>query len=301
MSSDENLDPDLPAPETPAPEPEPTGEPSAPQVPPARAGSPVWTYFLTPLAVVIGAVIVAGMIWYTDDAPVQPVNLVSPELDAVSAAPTAGAVSPTSVLDAFLSYASQIDIDTNAFRSCLADDSAAQTVNNDLSEGNDYGVSGTPTFFVNNKKIVGAQPTEIFLEVIQAELDGSPTSIDQYSPSVQALADSTPPRFEIVDTPPSLDGASVEGNPDANVVLAEFSDFQCPFCQRWTLQSLPTIKAEVGDKIQLAFIHFPITAIHPNAGYAAVAAICADQQGAFWEMHDLLFSRQGEWASLPVQ
>ncbi len=304
VSSDENLEPDAPPPPPPpvVPETELFPEPASPRAPvPVRSGSPVWTHFLTPLAVVIGAVVVAGMIWYTDDDPVQPVNIVSPDLNAVSAAPTAGAVSPTSVLDAFLSYASQIDIDTSAFRNCLAADSAAQTVNAGLSEGNSYGVNGTPTFFVNNKKIVGAQPTEIFLEVIQAELDGSPTSIDQYSPSVQALAESSPPRFEIVDTPPSLAGANIEGNPDADVVLAEFSDFQCPFCQRWTLQSLPTIKAELGDQIELAFIHFPITAIHPNAGYASVAAICAGQQDAFWEMHDLLFARQEEWASLPVQ
>ncbi|MCA9855591.1 MAG: thioredoxin domain-containing protein, partial [Dehalococcoidia bacterium] len=70
---------------------------------------------------------------------------------------------------------------------------------------------------------------------------------------------------------------------------------------RWTLESLPTLRAELGDKVKLAFLHYPITAIHPNAGYASVAAICAGEQGAFWEMHDLLFARQGEWAALPVQ
>jgi protein-disulfide isomerase len=49
----------------------------------------------------------------------------------------------------------------------------------------------------------------------------------------------------------------------------------------------------------MAFLHFPITQIHPNAGNASVAAICAGEQGKFWEMHDLLFARQQEWQNLP--
>ena len=50
----------------------------------------------------------------------------------------------------------------------------------------------------------------------------------------------------------------------------------------------------------IAFLHFPITQIHPNAGNASVAAICAGEQGKFWQMHDLLFARQTEWADLRV-
>ena len=49
----------------------------------------------------------------------------------------------------------------------------------------------------------------------------------------------------------------------------------------------------------IAFLHFPLTRIHPNAAGAHFAAECAGAQGKFWEMHDLLFERQDEWAALP--
>jgi protein-disulfide isomerase len=259
-----------------------------------------WAQFLTPAAIVLGAVIVAGTIWLTDD-PVAPVAQVVADLDSVSTAPTAGAISPSSVLDAFLGYAGQIGIDAQAFRTCLAADGGAAVVNDHLRVGNEFGVSGTPTFFINNKKLVGSQPTAIFVEVIEAELAGSPTSLDGYSDAVRELAATTPSRFEIVATLPDLAGAAIEGPDDAEVTIVEFSDFQCPFCQRWTLESLPALRAQLGQDVRLAFMHFPITAIHANAGYASVAAICAGEQGQFWAMHDLLFGRQAEWASLPVQ
>jgi protein-disulfide isomerase len=267
----------------------------------ARSSAPAWSYFLTPVAVVLGAVVVAGAIWWTDDEPVAPVIQAAPDFEAVSSAPTPGAVSPTTVLGAFLGYATQVGIDPDAFRTCLAAEDSAAIVNAHLAVGNEHGVSGTPTFFINNKRIVGSQPTEIFVEVIEAELGGSPTTIDGYSDAIKALAATSPPRFSIVDALPDLSGAAIEGAADASVTIAEFSDFQCPFCQRWTLQALPTLRSQLGDEVKLAFMHFPITAIHPNAGYAAVASICAGDQEAFWEMHDLLFARQAEWANLPVQ
>jgi protein-disulfide isomerase len=286
--------------------PEPAGTaPASPQdnVPneSKRPGAPIWSHFLTPLAVVCGAVIVAGTIWWTDDEPVTPIIQASPDFDAVSIAPTPGVVSPTSVLSAFLAYAGQAGVDGDQFRTCLAADESASIVNSHLEAGNEHGVSGTPTFFINNKRIVGSQPTEIFIEVVEAELAGSPTTLDGYSEAVKALAATNPPRFSIVEELPGLAGAAIEGDPDAAVTIVEFSDFQCPFCQRWTLESLPTLRGELGDDVKLAFMHFPITAIHPNAGYAAVASICAGEQGKFWEMHDLLFARQAEWANLPVQ
>ena len=45
-------------------------------------------------------------------------------------------------------------------------------------------------------------------------------------------------------------------------------------------------------------MNFPIVQIHPNAGNASLVAVCAGQQGKFWEMHDLLFAKQTEWAAL---
>jgi protein-disulfide isomerase len=171
-------------------------------------------------------------------------------------------------------------------------------LNSSLQNGSSLGVSGTPTFFINNKKLVGAQPYALLQEIIEAELNGSPTTLDGYSPALRQLAANSPPNFAIIDGRPDITGAAIEGNPNAKVIVAEYSDFQCPFCKQWTDSSLRQIRAELGDDVALAFMHFPIVQIHPNAGNASLVAICAGKQGKFWEMHDLLFARQAEWSKL---
>jgi protein-disulfide isomerase len=73
--------------------------------------------------------------------------------------------------------------------------------------------------------------------------------------------------------------------------LVEFADFECPYCgaQEPILRSaLQTF----GSNLRLVFKNFPITSIHPNAQGAAVAAECANAQGQFWPMHDLLYANQ---------
>ena len=96
-----------------------------------------------------------------------------------------------------------------------------------------------------------------------------------------------PPRREIaVDrSDPSA------GNPSAPVTIVEFSDFQCPFCQRLS----PTLKQvldKYGDNVQVVWKDFPLTQIHPSAFKAAEAARCAGEQGKYWDYHDQLFARQ---------
>jgi len=275
----------------------PAVDPLAP-VPP-RAGQPLWTAFLTPLAVLLGAALVAGAIWLTDEDEAAPAAVVEVDPGAVTSI-DGSSTTPTTLLAALRSYAGQLDLDVDEFEQCLADSGRADVINEHLARGSALGVTGTPTFFINNKMIVGAQPTAVFVEVIEKELSGSPTSIDEYSELVRSLAQTTPPRFSIVDQPIDVSGAAIEGNPNAKVMIAEYSDFQCPFCQRWVQQTLGTIRTQLGDDVALAFLHFPITQIHPNAGYVSFGAICAGEQDRFWEMHDLLFARQKEWQSLPA-
>jgi len=88
------------------------------------------------------------------------------------------------------------------------------------------------------------------------------------------------------------------GQPDAPVVIVEFSDYQCPFCKRFAEQTLPQIKEKYIDtgKVKLIFRDFPLSSIHPNAELAAEAAQCAHEQGKFWEMHDRIFQGQFEWS-----
>lgn len=69
-------------------------------------------------------------------------------------------------------YASELGLDTDQFNSCLDSGKYASEVQKDLSDGQAAGVSGTPTFFINGKKLVGAQPYEAFEQVINQELGG---------------------------------------------------------------------------------------------------------------------------------
>lgn len=269
-----------------------------PLPPPAARRQPLWTYFLTPVAVVIAGAIIATAIFITDDDSPSTASPPDTTSDAVSSV-DGGSASPASLLAAFNTYAEQVGLDTATFEQCLGNVENANLINEHLQVGSELGINGTPTFYINNKKIVGSQPTAVFVEVIERELEGSPTSVDVYSDAIQQLAASTPPRFEIVDALPSTEGATFEGNPEARVVIAEFSDFQCPFCARWTQQSMGAVRDMLGDDVALAFMHYPLTQIHPNAGNASLAAICAGQQDKFWEMHDLLFARQDEWKDLP--
>lgn len=81
------------------------------------------------------------------------------------------------------------------------------------------------------------------------------------------------------------------GPRDAKVVVVEFSDFQCPFCQ----QAQPVVKEllkNYGDQILFIYRDFPLINDHPQALSAAIAGECAHEQGKFWEMHDKIFANQ---------
>ncbi len=98
------------------------------------------------------------------------------------------------------------------------------------------------------------------------------------------------------------DTLRVKGPEDAVVTLVEYGDYQCPTCG-----AFHPVVAELMDQFQtqlkLEYHHYPLTSIHPNALAAAIATEAAAEQGAFWEMHDLLFELQNQWAthSSPAQ
>ncbi len=98
----------------------------------------------------------------------------------------------------------------------------------------------------------------------------------------------------------SLDDDPLRGDPNAPITIVEFSDFQCPFCARFHVQTLPLLLEEYIDtgKVNLVYRDFPIQSIHPNALPAAVAAECANEQGKYWEYHDTLFEKQNSWNRL---
>ncbi|MBB85381.1 MAG: hypothetical protein CL931_16350 [Deltaproteobacteria bacterium] len=84
--------------------------------------------------------------------------------------------------------------------------------------------------------------------------------------------------------------APIKGPKDAMVTIVEWSDFQCPFCNRVS-PTLAQIEAEYGDQVRLVFKHLPLS-IHPQAPQAHAASEAAHRQGKFWEMHDRIFANQ---------
>jgi protein-disulfide isomerase len=92
----------------------------------------------------------------------------------------------------------------------------------------------------------------------------------------------------------SIDGLPIKGDNKAKLIIVEFSDYQCPFCARYVRETLPQIESDYVKlgKVRYAFSAFPLEAIHSQALMAAEAALCAGEQGKYWEMHDQLFINQ---------
>jgi protein-disulfide isomerase len=86
------------------------------------------------------------------------------------------------------------------------------------------------------------------------------------------------------ETAPSIGAA------DAEITIVEFSDFQCPFCSRLA-NSMHELMELYPGEIRLVFRHYPLS-FHEHAHLAAQAAVCAQEQGRFWEMHDAMFEHQ---------
>ena len=109
-----------------------------------------------------------------------------------------------------------------------------------------------------------------------------------------AEPDPEPPATQAAPAPsPLLDGipqdGAVLGQPDAPVTLVEYADLQCPYCG----QAEPVVRELMTD-VDLRYVwrHMPLPDVHPQAELAAEATEAAGAQGRFWEMHDLLLTRQ---------
>lgn len=184
--------------------------------------------------------------------------------------------------------------DINKLLTCMSSGEKKSLVDADASEGSKVGVSGTPGFFVNGRFVGGAFPYEVFKELIDKELEGKSSSVSEnYSQTIQGYV--TQGSIVLLPKQVSVGKASTRGN--GQIILVEYSDFQCPFCSR----VFPTVQKILNDydgKVLLAYKHFPLTSIHPHAQKVAEASECARDQDKFWEFHDKLFETQSDWANL---
>ncbi len=114
------------------------------------------------------------------------------------------------------------------------------------------------------------------------------------APAPAAAAGAQPAIVPVSNVTLNLSRAPFKGSPKANVIMVENSDLECPFCGRYSRDTAPQVIKQYAstNKIGYAFVHLPLP-IHKLAPKASEAAACAGDQGKFWEMHDLLFARQG--------
>lgn len=212
------------------------------------------------------------------------------------------------VTSAFARYAKKIGINDGKFKECLAAGKYTQSVSNDALAGQQAGVSGTPTFYINGRELVGAQPYSVFKSAIDAELKTaqSTSPFDSLLPQAyaQTIEDTT---LSPIPTPTPLVRVNVDpghlpaqGKDNAKVTIVEFSDFQCPYCESFFTTTYAQIKKDYVDtgKVKVFYRHYPLP-FHANAQIAAEAAECANEQGKFWDFHDILFKNQKQWETLP--
>ncbi|MFW6042445.1 MAG: thioredoxin domain-containing protein [Chloroflexota bacterium] len=191
----------------------------------------------------------------------------------------------------FSRYASELNLDETQFDSCLDEGTFEARVQAGLERGAQRGVNSTPSFFLNDQRLVGAQPLQVFDEAIATVLDGRELAQEPQEPAQEPAAAPTPAAI-------SDDVAATKGDPTAPVTIVEFTDYQCPYCARYVEETLPNLVetfVESGD-VYYVMKDFPLDHIHEEARAAAAAARCAGEQEAYWEMHDLLFARQPLWA-----
>ena len=169
----------------------------------------------------------------------------------------------------------------------------------DASLADDFQATGTPSFFINGRRLVGAQPKEKFEKIIDEELGKAQTLLAQGVRPADLYATLTkdgsgPVEPEKRDLPGSLPaGDPARGGAGARVTVHEWADFQCPFCGREEATLAQIIK-DYGNRVRFVWHDLPLP-MHALARPAAAAAREAlSQKGAagFWAMHDTLFANQ---------
>jgi protein-disulfide isomerase len=192
---------------------------------------------------------------------------------------------------AIMEAAATLGYDREALTACLGDPAILEAISRDVQETQKFGFQGTPSFMLNGRLIPGFLPWERFASLIEAS---RAEALGQALPAGYALAPTPPPP----DTEFEPEEFAVDGDPDAPVTIVEFSDYQCPYCQRFFQETKTQLDERYIDtgKVRLIYKDFPLDNIHPQARAAASAAECAGAQNAYWAMHDRLFEGKEAWS-----
>jgi protein-disulfide isomerase len=188
----------------------------------------------------------------------------------------------------FRDQALSIGVDATKFDACVSAAETAAAIQRDIETGAQMGVQGTPAFFINDWFLGGAYPMEEFKATIEKAQQGlHPAPTPTPLPPGVAPYDADPNRPGL-----TYDGSPTRGKTDANLVLVGFNDFQCPTCATYFKDVEPTVKSKYVDTGQVREVFKFLPSVAPNA---AVASLCASDQGKFWEYRDLLYGKADQW------
>jgi protein-disulfide isomerase len=162
----------------------------------------------------------------------------------------------------------------------------------------DLNARGTPHFFINGRRISGAQPFENFKKIVDEEVANGKALVGKGVPRAKVYDEimkdaKGPPPPEKKDVPAATKDNPVKGAAGAKVVIQQFSDFQCPFCKR-VEPTVDQIMQEYAGKVKIVWRNTPLD-FHQDAPLAAEAAAEAfAQKGSdgFWKFHGKLFEKQ---------
>lgn len=179
-------------------------------------------------------------------------------------------------------YVERLGLDRAAYAEALQSGRARAAVLQDLARGKALGVAGTPTLFVGDLKLVGAQSEATLGATIDRALAGAPRSPE--------VADNRSARGPPAGDPMTIrtDGAPVQGAPDGAIEIVEFTAFDCGYCARMA-PALDRLLAQYPGQVRRVFKHFPLAAT-PGIPLAHRAALAAQAQDRFWALHRRLFA-----------
>jgi protein-disulfide isomerase len=194
--------------------------------------------------------------------------------------------------------AKDLGLNVGAVKDAIAKKKHGSKIQADADLADDVQASGTPHFFINGRRLVGAQPFEKFKAVIDDEVSKAKALVEKGTPAA-GLYDAIikdgkgAPEMEKKTLAAAPATSPFKGGANAKVVIQQFSDFQCPFCSR-VEPTIDEIMAAYGDRVKLVWRNLPLP-MHPDAPLAAEAAAEAQKQkgnAGFWAMHKKLFENQ---------
>ena len=208
---------------------------------------------------------------------------------------------PSALDDAGLvASARAIGLDLRAFDAARTSPSTTAALERMDTLASSLGANGTPTFFVNGRRLIGARPYEQFRALVEEERVRAKEMLahgvarDTVYGALMAAAPvhvaRTSPEIDDVVTDVAINDAPARGAMRAPVTIALFSDFECPYCVK-AEATLRTIEAAYPGKVRIAFKHRPLP-MHDHARLAAKASLAAEAQGRFWEYHDVLVAHR---------